>query len=1163
MASAQRIRLTLLLLSGLIFAGAAKAACTGSASINGASFFLPSGGSGSISFTFSASSGCTYIVQSDSPSWLIPSPAATTSNSGTSASGSYSVQPNSGGYRKGNLTVLVNGAQVASALIEENGSACQLIISTPPGHFTASGGSGSFSFTDGGCEYDGPNPSVSWIHVTSYAPFQITYSVDSNSGPPRTGFLSFVSPPATFEIDQDSNTPPPVFTQINSVSGSSTTSSPTVSQSASFRNTGGTANFSASISGAGFDINPKSGSILGGNNSPTFTISFNGAGQNPGNYVGSYTVSGTNSSGTTSTSGTFSVAFNGTVVVHTGTLVFNLPNLAAQQQQQFTVSEAQATAMAINMSYNGDGKASVTVSPGASNTPSTINVTASIGSLKPGQSSSGTIAITCPNCVNPQNVPVVVNGPPISSLSTLSAAPGSLTFSYQAGGTNPSPQSIGVSGSLSTSFLIQSDSPWLSASPSGGTTNATVAVSVDGSKLPGGTQAIGNLTVSCSNAALCSNSPITIPVTVNITAAPASDVFTLDLQSISFGPGSSSTFAMARSLDGSAYSKTVTLTNNTDNTLVVGVTAMSSGWLAASIIPAQVPARNTAAITVTADPSSLSASATPYSGTVVVSANGLVKNITVSLTVTGALTGSSPVINSFFANPSSVAAAGQSATLSWNVSGATTVRIDPGVGSVNNVSGSVSVTPSTSTTYVLTATNGSGSVTKSTMVTVGGAPAPITGAPKIISQVVDGGAWQSTIVVVNRGSTVATASLAFFMETSTGSVPWPLQMAGNFDYSQFQIAPHSAVFMQTQDTGATPIQGFASMSGSANTEAFGIFKLRVPGRQDQEGTATALPAASTMVVPFDNAEQNTTSMALVNPGSTVQNLKATFLTVNGAASFGSLAIPAGGHKAFALTDQFSQLTGARGVAVFTSSDGSPFTALAFRFNSTAAFTTLPVFNGSGGGGTTILSQIADGQAWSSTVVLINTSTSFANVQLSFQQDTIGGGTAPWSPSLNGSVVSQVVVPPSGAVFLETPGTAPSLTTGYATVTGDPGIQSFAIFKQRIPGRQDQEGTATAFAAAPEVLVPFDNTNGNVTTAALVNTGQTQNFQVQVPGGTSGGIQVSGGAHSAFYISTPLPSSSSTESVADFTGGGIPFSMLALRFNSSGAFTAIPVFAAAQ
>ena len=67
-----------------------------------------------------------------------------------------------------------------------------------------------------------------------------------------------------------------------------------------------------------------------------------------------------------------------------------------------------------------------------------------------------------------------------------------------------------------------------------------------------------------------------------------------------------------------------------------------------------------------------------------------------------------PVISSFVVSSSSIVT-GQSATLSWSVSGATSLSIDQGVGSVTGQT-SVLVSPTTSKTYILSATNSAGTV---------------------------------------------------------------------------------------------------------------------------------------------------------------------------------------------------------------------------------------------------------------------------------------------------------------------------------------------------------------------------------------------------------------------------------------------------------------------
>jgi len=78
--------------------------------------------------------------------------------------------------------------------------------------------------------------------------------------------------------------------------------------------------------------------------------------------------------------------------------------------------------------------------------------------------------------------------------------------------------------------------------------------------------------------------------------------------------------------------------------------------------------------------------------------------------------GAVPLINSFSANPSTITA-GESSTLSWSVTDATSVTIDNAIGSVA-LTGTTAVSPTTTTTYTLTATNTAGSVTATTTVAV-------------------------------------------------------------------------------------------------------------------------------------------------------------------------------------------------------------------------------------------------------------------------------------------------------------------------------------------------------------------------------------------------------------------------------------------------------------
>lgn len=75
-----------------------------------------------------------------------------------------------------------------------------------------------------------------------------------------------------------------------------------------------------------------------------------------------------------------------------------------------------------------------------------------------------------------------------------------------------------------------------------------------------------------------------------------------------------------------------------------------------------------------------------------------------------------PVINSFTANPSEISV-GESSTLSWNVTNATNVQIDQGIGTVSS-QGTKAVSPTQTSTYRLTASNNVANVTQSCTVTV-------------------------------------------------------------------------------------------------------------------------------------------------------------------------------------------------------------------------------------------------------------------------------------------------------------------------------------------------------------------------------------------------------------------------------------------------------------
>ncbi len=207
-------------------------------------------------------------------------------------------------------------------------------------------------------------------------------------------------------------------------------------------------------------------------------------------------------------------------------------------------------------------------------------------------------------------------------------------------------------------------------------------------------------------------------------------------------------------------------------------------------------------------------------------------------------------IERFDATPSTVPA-GQPAILNWVVDGATSVTIEPGLGSVNVRTGAASVTPQQTTTYTLTATGPGGTVRSTTTVTVGGAGVT-TGGPQIVrfegspTTIQQGqqatlswatnGATQVSIsgvgtVAANGSTTVSPAQTTTYTMTATGPNGQPVTSpvtitvttsttgsvrVQSFTASPQSIAPGASSQVCWQVSGANSIAIQPSVSGTLN-----------------------------------------------------------------------------------------------------------------------------------------------------------------------------------------------------------------------------------------------------------------------------------------------------------------------------------------------------------
>ena len=214
----------------------------------------------------------------------------------------------------------------------------------------------------------------------------------------------------------------------------------------------------------------------------------------------------------------------------------------------------------------------------------------------------------------------------------------------------------------------------------------------------------------------------------------------------------------------------------------------------------------------------------------------------------------------------------------------------------------------------------------------------------ILPDVVDGGGWQSTIVLTNSTGVPATATLIFHSDTSGGGTqPWTPPFLEVSSTSGIILNGGSSLYLHTRGTSAALSQGWAELNASAGVMAYVIFTNRVPGRQDQDATATAAVASNRALVPYDDASGFATAIAVVNPTSVPLTISVGFRTTTGGVALGTLpTVPAQGHMTFALAQQFPVIAGHEGLAEFYSASGN-FTMIALRFNPTNSSTAAPVF----------------------------------------------------------------------------------------------------------------------------------------------------------------------------------------------------------------------------
>lgn len=214
-----------------------------------------------------------------------------------------------------------------------------------------------------------------------------------------------------------------------------------------------------------------------------------------------------------------------------------------------------------------------------------------------------------------------------------------------------------------------------------GATSVTITPNVGTVNVSGSTSVSPATTTTYTLTATGANGSVnqTATVTVGAQGAPgAPQILRFEANPLSIGPGGQSTLSWTTN-----NATTVTITPNVGSVTPNGSTTVS-------------PSATT---------------------TYTLTATNSVGSVTAPLTIT--VSGNAvPQVVTFVANPSAISP-GQQTKLCWQVTNASNIAITPGVGTNLNANDCATVSPSATTVYTLTATNGAGQIQANATVTVG------------------------------------------------------------------------------------------------------------------------------------------------------------------------------------------------------------------------------------------------------------------------------------------------------------------------------------------------------------------------------------------------------------------------------------------------------------
>jgi len=439
---------------------------------------------------------------------------------------------------------------------------------------------------------------------------------------------------------------------------------------------------------------------------------------------------------------------------------------------------------------------------------------------------------------------------------------------------------------------------------------------------------------------------------------------------------------------------------------------------------------------------------------------------------------------------------------------------------------------------------------------------PATTTSFALPQFVFGGAWYTALYFANPTNSATSVTVNFIADDGT-PLNVPLVGIGTVSSQTINLNPRSTIILEAFNGGGATGQGWVEASLPTGVVGYAVFRQVVAGRADQEAVVPLTPESSQTADLIYDDIHFTTAIAFLNPSNQSATVLISVYAPDGSPLGSTQIVLPPRSKQSAVLRNLVAVAGNRGRAVFSVSNGA-VSVLGLRFGG-EAFTSIPVSHRPGTPNTTsfALPQFVFGGAWYTGLYFSNTT----NAAVSFPVNFVGDTGAPLTvPLLGAAAVSSKIVDlaPGGTAILEAANTV-NQSQGWVDATLPPGVAGYAVFRQSVQGRADQEAVVPLTSESNQIAdLVYDDTQFTTGVAFLNPSDQTATVTITAyaaSGAQIGTSQVLLAPH--FKQSAVLKNLAGLGAIAgnrgwaSFAVSNGAVSVLGLRFGGE-AFTSIPV-----